>query len=68
MRLSVICGLKNDAKELQRELNIHYDEAFKLAVEIWKAESLDSIAYFVRQDGEFQEAMGWIQKAINEKP
>lgn len=68
MRLSVICGLKNDAKELQRELNIDYDEACKLAVEIWKAKSLDSIAYFMRQDGEFQEAMGWIQKAINEKP
>jgi hypothetical protein len=47
-------------------LNIPYDEAFKLAIEIWKAESLDSIAYFLRQDGEFQESMSNISNAIKE--
>lgn len=64
----LIGKLKFDAQLIEDHLGISYLESFKLAVEIWKAESLDSIAYFMRQDGEFQEAMGWIQKAINEKP
>jgi hypothetical protein len=66
MRLSIISGLKNDALEIQRVLNIPYDEAFKLAIEIWRAQSLDSIAYFLRQDGEFQESMSNISNAIKD--
>jgi hypothetical protein len=66
MRSSIISALKIDALELQKGLNIPYDEAFKLAIEIWKAQSLDSIAYFLRQDGEFQESMSNISNAIKE--
>ena len=58
--------MKIDALELQKGLNIPYDEAFKLAIEIWKAESLHSIAYFLRQDGELQESMSNISNAIKE--
>jgi len=40
-------------------------ECFKLAIQTWKAESLNQIAIFLRQDGEFQESMSKIAKAIN---
>ena len=66
MRSSLISALKIDALELQKGLNIPYDEAFKLVIEIWKAESLDSIAHFLRQDGEFQESMSNIYNAIKD--
>ena len=66
MRSSIISSLKIDALELQKRFNIPYIEAFKLAIEIWKAESLENISYFLRQDGEFQESMSNISNAIKD--
>jgi hypothetical protein len=56
--------LKEDAAELENELTIPYHEAFKLAVEIWKGESLEQIAFFLSDDGSFQDSIDDIAKAI----
>jgi hypothetical protein len=66
MQTRILNVLKRDALEIQRGLNIDYPEAFKLAIEIWKAESLENISYFLRQDGEFQESMSNISNAIKD--
>jgi hypothetical protein len=65
MRKSILDGLQHDAIEIQKFTNLPKVECFKLAVQIWKAESLNQIAIFLRQDGEFQESMSEIAKAIN---
>lgn len=63
----LIGKLKIHAQILENDLGVTYAEAFKLAIEMWKADSLDSIAYFLR-DGQFEELMTNITNAINEKP
>ena len=61
----ILNSLHSDAKRIQKITKLPLDECFKLAVEIWKANSFEKIAYFLRRDGEFQESMSEIAKAIN---
>ena len=65
MRKSILDGLQHDAIEIQKITKLPLAECFKLAIQTWKAESLNQIAIFLRQDGEFQESMSEIAKAIN---
>lgn len=60
-------SLRKDVRLLQNQFNLSESDAVKLAVEIWKAEQLESIGYFLRKDGEFQESMSQIANAINDK-
>jgi|GEM_PF-7002176 len=60
-------SLKKDVRLLQNQFNLSESDAVKLAVEIWKAEQLENIGYFLRKDGEFQESMNQIANAINDR-
>ena len=57
-------SLHDDAKRIQKITKLPLDECFKLAVEIWKAESFEKIAYFLRRDGEFQESIHYLSQSI----
>lgn len=67
MNSSILNLLINDAKEIRKTLIVSESDALKLAIEINKLHALSDIAYFLRQDGEFQESMSNIAEAINNK-
>ena len=64
MRKSILDGLQHDAIEIQKITKLPSAECFKLAVQIWKADSFEKIAYFLRRDGEFQESIHYLSQSI----
>ena len=67
MNNSILNHLMNDAREIRKTLIVSENDALRLAIEINKLQALSEIAYFLRQDGEFQESMSNIAEAINNK-
>jgi hypothetical protein len=63
--MSYIESLFNDAETIAKKLKCNKKEAFELAIKAYQANSLSFLAHLFRKDGEIQESLSLISKAIN---
>jgi hypothetical protein len=64
LRISKVFEIAN---EIAEELTINWDDAFPIAIEFLKAESLHTIAEALKVDGDISQSLSDISKAINQK-
>jgi hypothetical protein len=57
--------VQNFANQIEKKLHCSKQDAFNLAVQMWKADSLDSIAEALKRDGDISQSLSDISKAIN---
>jgi hypothetical protein len=70
MTTQTIDRLLEFSKHIQRKMSLQSmsnTEALNLAIQMWKADSLDTIAEALKVDGDISQSLSDISKAINKE-
>jgi hypothetical protein len=59
--------VQNFANQIERKIHCSKKDAFNLAIQMWKADSLDTIAEALKVDGDISQSLSDISKAIKKE-